>query len=179
MKFLQKILLLAFVLYPVTLLSQSDGIVYFDEKEIMEVKKWRGIGYFLIGDSSVMRMVSCRNSGEICKYSFYQIKFDYKDSTFHLIGQGRNENDLSPFGSFNIYIGKVNGKNLSTSAKFENLKYSTFDIKFKLMPDEQIYLNMGNLVKPANDWEIEEQLMYYSMDSFDLASLVFGVDRKK
>jgi hypothetical protein len=148
--------------------AQTDDIIYFSQDDLMEVKDWRGIGYFLIGDSSVMKLVSCRNEGEVCKYSFYQIKFDKTDSTLHIIGDGRDNQTGKFFKVFNIYIGQIeDNKYLLSSSKFKNLKYSVFDITFKFKPDERLFVNIGY------SSETEKIILMYTMDSFNINELIY------
>lgn len=149
--------------------SQKDSTRIFIEDEIIEVKEWRGIGYFLTGDSSVMKLVSCRNSNEVCLYRFYLIKYNYIDSTLHLIGEGINIKDSSRFDFFKLYIGKITDKNyLNSSYKFEKVSFGVFDIIFKVKSDDLLFINIGNY------YDQIENVLFYSMDSFNIGEMIYG-----
>lgn len=160
--------ILIFIVISSTIHAQVDSTKNFSENEITKVKDEKGDFYFLMEDYSVLNIRSCFNS-EVCIHKFYLAKFNYRDYTLHLIGEGKNINDSSRFDVFNMYVGIITDKNyLVSSYKFEKLSYGVFDVIFKVKPGEYLFFNMGNYSDQL------EGVMLYSMDSFRIYELIYG-----
>ena len=160
--------IILYIVISSTILAQVDSTRNFNEKEIHEFKEGYGTCYFLDNDSTVIIIRSCRNPGNVVKYSFYLAKYQNSDSTMHLIGEGKLDTDSSRFDLFQVYVGKILKNKFITTYKFKKNNFGIFDIIFKVIPGDCLFFNVGNYSGQLDN------IMLYSMDSFKIGEMIYG-----